>query len=790
MSKRASRTGWKSRFPDEDIYLESDRGILYQGHVLDVLRRLPGESVDCIVTSPPYWCYAEGHEILTDRGWKDISRVKAGDRVLSVNPENMELEWARVTATGKWFYKGEMIEFKNTHIDLLVTPNHKMYVYYQHVGNGVKPREDVGYFQSTKDRKGKFFVEARGVRGGYITPKTGFKWKGREPQYFVLPSMRTLYNKQDRHYPPLKIKIDDWVAFLGIWIAEGSVRGSKGGKKKNYAISIKQKEPNASKIRELLRRLPFDFNETKDSRGIVRFETSHKQLWAYLRKLGNSHTKYVPREIKELSPRLLKIFLKWYLMGDGCVKGRGSHKEVSCYTVSERLRGDLQEISLKVGSNMSSQGENKLVFLRRGTVKLKETMRATNYEGMIYGVEVEKNHTLCIKRNNKIVFSGNSLRNYGEETNTVWGGDPNCEHEWGDTLVYKERGSTGGKTAQTGTHRRGVQGTESIRGQFCRKCGAWHGQLGLEPTLDLYLVHLWQISDELYRVLKPTGVVFWNHGDSYGTSGKYSTRASMGGATTSEGPFGGKRRVRNRDTVPVDRTIPPKCMAMQNYRFILGLIDIDYRILVEWRAMGRPDGELEEMLRHPRIQEILRNSIIWHKPNHMPSSVKDRFTNAYEPVFMLVKNVKPVYYYNTKTGLMVDKKPLGVKGVEGVDWDYDVELVYNKETESYERRMRYDSSGKPKKISHWRSIDYWFDLDAVRVPHKESSIERAKYGDGQGLSLQSGGSGQGYGGPEFPHCPGPGQDAGGYARYGRFRKGRGRKAGCRRSGADKLVIGD
>jgi site-specific DNA-methyltransferase (cytosine-N4-specific) len=51
------------------------------------------------------------------------------------------------------------------------------------------------------------------------------------------------------------------------------------------------------------------------------------------------------------------------------------------------------------------------------------------------------------------------------------------------------------------------------------------------------------------------------------------------------------------------------------------------------------------MLKIPEIKDtsvkqgwFLRNIIIWHKPNHMPSSVKDRFTNAYEPVFMLVKN--------------------------------------------------------------------------------------------------------------------------------------------------------
>lgn len=41
---------------------------------------------------------------------------------------------------------------------------------------------------------------------------------------------------------------------------------------------------------------------------------------------------------------------------------------------------------------------------------------------------------------------------------------------------------------------------------------------------------------------------------------------------------------------------------------------------------------------------ILRNIIIWYKPNRMPCSIKDRLTNAYEPIFHFTKNEK--YYYN------------------------------------------------------------------------------------------------------------------------------------------------
>jgi PleD family two-component response regulator len=61
-------------------------------------------------------------------------------------------------------------------------------------------------------------------------------------------------------------------------------------------------------------------------------------------------------------------------------------------------------------------------------------------------------------------------------------------------------------------------------------------------------------------------------------------------------------------------------MLLQNYRLIMRMIDEQ-----EW---------------------VLRNVIIWHKPNHMPSSVRDRFANAYDSVFMMIKNTEVQFYYN------------------------------------------------------------------------------------------------------------------------------------------------
>jgi len=137
------------------------------------------------------------------------------------------------------------------------------------------------------------------------------------------------------------------------------------------------------------------------------------------------------------------------------------------------------------------------------------------------------------------------------------------------------------------------------------------GQIGLEPTLEEYLERLLAITKELKRVLKKSGVMFWNHGDCYNSH------------STGQGNVGGieGRRKNKQDNVvrgKIRIDLPDKCLVLQNWRLILRMIDDQ-----GW---------------------ILRNTIIWHKPNHMPSSVHDRFASSYEPVFMLVKNKR--YYFD------------------------------------------------------------------------------------------------------------------------------------------------
>ena len=74
-------------------------------------------------------------------------------------------------------------------------------------------------------------------------------------------------------------------------------------------------------------------------------------------------------------------------------------------------------------------------------------------------------------------------RNYGKENEKVWDGDEKCKHEWCNTERYIHRGSAN-NTVHGAIMAGGLKVDWKETDSFCKKCGAWKGQLGLEPTFD------------------------------------------------------------------------------------------------------------------------------------------------------------------------------------------------------------------------------------------------------------------------------------------------------------------
>ncbi len=206
------------------------------------------------------------------------------------------------------------------------------------------------------------------------------------------------------------------------------------------------------------------------------------------------------------------------------------------------------------------------------------------------------------------------LRDYGIEQ--IFGGDPDCEHEWGNQLSHpkqekrtiKQLRSSSGLSWNRGENASIFKWQEyspKNQGNFCLKCQAWKGQLGLEPTPEMYIEHLTEIFNEAKRVLKKEATLWLNIGDTYGGSG------GAGGDYN----IGGLREEQPKYKQPIK--IMPKCLLMIPERVSWSLIQNGW---------------------------ILRNKIIWFKPNSMPSSVKDRFSNRWEHVFLFSKCKK--YYFD------------------------------------------------------------------------------------------------------------------------------------------------
>ena len=165
-------------------------------------------------------------------------------------------------------------------------------------------------------------------------------------------------------------------------------------------------------------------------------------------------------------------------------------------------------------------------------------------------------------------------------TGQIWDGKPDCVHGWQVTAPRRSRKATDiknldSKEATVG----GNLGVELPTTDTCQLCGAWQGELGLEPTFQLYIDHLMQIFDEVKRVLKKTGTLWVNIADSYAggkgsSSGYYREGRDDERETLQHGAHytGGQGYTR-----PLDGKIgvPAKSLIGIPERFALAMTDRD-----------------------------------------------------------------------------------------------------------------------------------------------------------------------------------------------------------------------
>ncbi|HEY9735458.1 MAG TPA: site-specific DNA-methyltransferase [Trichocoleus sp.] len=213
------------------------------------------------------------------------------------------------------------------------------------------------------------------------------------------------------------------------------------------------------------------------------------------------------------------------------------------------------------------------------------------------------------------------LRDYGTDPQ-VWGGSPDCDHEWVEQTYYREGGASGGKrenfTAAGEENAKRVKETRWKTNSTCSKCGSWLGEFGQEPTHTLYVEHMVLLFSEVWRVLKSSGTVWLNLGDSYAANGipGQSNLEALGQKYRG----GGKKR---------DEVAKPRKQCSE------GLKPKDLMLIPQRVAIALQDAGW-----------WVRSEIVWAKPNPMPESVTDRPTRSHEQIWLLTKSER--YWYDHK----------------------------------------------------------------------------------------------------------------------------------------------
>ena len=182
---------------------------------------------------------------------------------------------------------------------------------------------------------------------------------------------------------------------------------------------------------------------------------------------------------------------------------------------------------------------------------------------------------------------------------------------------------------------------EGIKAQTCVTSPPYYGlrdyghegQIGLEQTPEEYIEAMVDVFRCVRNVLSDNGTVWLNIGDSY-----YNYRPGKGQSLVKQSVSSTKQ------------DLPDVCARRGNK--LNGLKEKDL-IGIPWMLAFalRADGW------------YLRQDIIWHKPNPMPESVKDRCTKAHEYIFLLSKSDR--YYFDSEAMKEKGTIPAGTKGAKG-----------------------------------------------------------------------------------------------------------------------------
>jgi len=371
-------------------------------------------------------CYTKDTKVLTENGWKYFYEVGENELVYTKDDDE-ELKLIKPLKLIKKEYDGEIYNYKNTYLDLAVTPNHNMWVYDY---NKRSDRTKIWKFIKAEEMNNKI----------YKFSKSCNNFNGVKYTYFTLDKCEIKRGFWKKILPEKNLKAEPFLKFLGIWITDGSLSFSKNGAGHKITISQTKKQGRIF-IEDALLKLGLKFSCYKNE-----YRISDKQLFNFLVKnfIKNNDCKKtyyvsIPNWLKKLDKKQLEYLLEGIVVGDGSPHTNCYGWDI--YTASKKFAEDLIEIALKIGKSASINLIER--YDRKGKIKQKNpnyrisiinkdnllyrknenTFEKIQYNDFVYCLELPEYHRLYVMRNGKTAWCGNShelvrhrLASYAQES--------------------------------------------------------------------------------------------------------------------------------------------------------------------------------------------------------------------------------------------------------------------------------------------------------------------------------------------------------------------------------------
>jgi hypothetical protein len=342
-------------------------------------------------------CYSDDTEMLTPSGWKLIKDVTVGEQGYSFNPHTQAGEYVEVLATQSK-HAPTAHHYKSRRIDLLVTPDHQMYV---------EPRLPKDRVDRSKFDPNTHIRPRKVSPFGLISSAELAPWNTRGNVAALRAAAALASDEQTQ--PPGWSSVAHWL--LGFWLGDGYLFHDKRGKV-NAAGWGMYKPHKIKVLTEALQQLGWIYTTNIGANGKRWFRTTDADFLRVVRPLGSTHTKYIPAWAKA-------IHLDAILDGLWASDGSGS----TYYSANQTLADDVAQVCVHAGYAVTTRNRYRVAELDGRTIQgmsyevhrsrcdykslPRRSVTIVQYDKTAYCVSLAKNHIMLVRRNGKTVFCGN-----------------------------------------------------------------------------------------------------------------------------------------------------------------------------------------------------------------------------------------------------------------------------------------------------------------------------------------------------------------------------------------------